>query len=412
MSDVYIVGVGMTVFGRFLDTPLKALAGAAITEALEDAGLARDAVEAAFFANTAQGVVEGQHLVAGQIALRDFGFQGIPVTNVENACASASTALNAAVAYVKSGQGDVALAVGAEKMNAAERERSFAIFDGAWDVHDVERTIATLTALGKDLPLPAGAGQNSGMRSVFMDVYAALARFHMHRFGTTQADIAAVSAKNHRHSQHNEKAHYRQPMTVEEVLAAREISWPLTLPMCAPISDGAAAAIVCSGQKARELGLTGRAVRIAATVMATGSDRRPEEFDRHLCRRAADRAYAIAGVGPSDIHVAEVHDASAFAELQQVELLGFCALGEGGRLAREGATTLGGRIPVNVSGGLESRGHPIGATGLAQIYELVAQLRHEAGPRQVEGARLAIAENGGGFHGIEEATACITILQR
>ncbi|MBN8942280.1 MAG: thiolase family protein [Rhizobiales bacterium] len=412
MSDVYIVGVGMTAFGKFLGTSLKALAGTAITEALDDAGLARDAVEAAFFANTAQGVVEGQHLVAGQIALRDFGFQGIPVTNVENACASASTALNAAFAYVKSGQGDVALAIGAEKMNAADRERSFAIFDGAWDVHNVDRTIATLTALGKDLPLPAGAGQNSGMRSVFMDVYAALARFHMHRFGTAQTDIAAVAAKNHWHSQHNEKAHYRQPMTVEEVLAAREISWPLTLPMCAPISDGAAAAIVCSGEKARQLGLTGRAVRIAASVMATGSNRSPEEFDRHLCRRAADRAYGIAGVGPADIHVAEVHDASAFAELQQVELLGFCDFGEGGRLAREGATTLGGRIPVNVSGGLESRGHPIGATGLAQIYELVTQLRHEAGARQVEGARLAIAENGGGFHGIEEATACITILQR
>lgn len=411
MTRAYIVGVGMTEFGRFLEKSVVSLAREAVDEALADSGLARNDIQAAFFANTAQGVVEGQHLVRGQVALRSIGFEGIPVTNVENACASASTALNAALAYVASGQGDVALAVGAEKMNASDRARSFAIFDGAWDVHDVDATISRLTALGKDLPLPAGAGQNHGMRSVFMDVYASLARYHMHRFGTTQADIAAVAAKNHTHSSHNSKAQYRNAMTTDEVLTAREVSWPLTLPMCAPISDGAAAAIICSEAKARQLGLT-RAIGIAASVIRSGSDRSANDLDRHLCRLAADQAYEKAGVGPDDISVAEVHDASAFAELQQSELLRFCEFGEGGRLAREGATSLGGRIPINVSGGLESRGHPIGATGLAQIYELVMQLRHEAGNRQVEGAQVAIAENGGGFHRYEEASACITILQR
>lgn len=411
MADVYIIGIGMTRFGRHLDSRLEAIARPAVEEALTDAGIGRSDVQAAFFANTAQGIVEGQHLVRGQLVLRALGFEHIPVVNIENACASASTALNAAFSYIASGQGDIALALGAEKMNAADRAKSFAIFDGAWDVHDVDASVSRLTALGKDLPLPAGAGQNSGKRSVFMDVYAALARYHMHRFGTTQRDIAEVSAKNHRHSALNPKAQYQDAMTADDVLAAREVSWPLTLPMCAPISDGAAAAIVCSAAKAREIGAT-RAIRIAASVIGSGSDREPDDLDRHLCRLAANRAYEIAGVGPADMSVAEVHDASAFAELHQAELLGFSDIGDGARLVRNGDTALGGRIPINTSGGLESRGHPIGATGLAQVYELVMQLRGEAGPRQVDGARHAIAENGGGFHRYEEATACITILER
>ena len=411
MADVYIIGIGMTRFGRYLDSRLEAIARPAVEEALTDAGIGRGDVQAAFFANTAQGIVEGQHLVRGQLVLRALGFEHIPVMNIENACASASTALNAAFSYIASGQGDIALALGAEKMNAADRAKSFAIFDGAWDVHDVDASVSRLAALGKDLPLPAGAGQNSGKRSVFMDVYAALARYHMHRFGTTQRDIAEVSAKNHRHSALNPKAQYQDAMTADDVLAAREVSWPLTLPMCAPISDGAAAAIVCSAAKARELGAT-RAIRIAASVIGSGSDREPDDLDRHLCRLAANRAYEIAGVGPADMSVAEVHDASAFAELHQAELLGFSDIGDGARLVRNGDTALGGRIPINTSGGLESRGHPIGATGLAQVYELVMQLRGEAGTRQVDGARHAIAENGGGFHRYEEATACITILER
>ena len=258
---------------------------------------------------------------------------------------------------------------------------------------------------------PPERPQEPGQRSVFMDVYAALARFHMATFGTTQSDIAHVAAKSHSHSALNPKAQYRNAMTVDEVLSAREISWPLTLPMCAPISDGAAAAIVVSGKKARQLGLA-RAVQVAASVQATGSDRAPEELDRHICRRAVDRAYELSGIAPEDVSVVEVHDATAFAELQQAELLRLCPMGEGGRLAASGATALGGRIPINVSGGLESRGHPIGATGLAQVYELVSQLRGEAGARQVEGARVALAENGGGFYGYEEAVAVITLLQR
>ncbi len=410
MTQIFVAGIGMSRFGKFLERSLADIAGEALTEALADSGFERRDIEAAFFSNATQGVIEGQHLVRGQMVLKRLGLGGIPVVNLENACASATSAFNAAWAYVASGQGDVALALGADKMNAPDRARSFAIFEGAWDVNDIDGQMARLADLGNGARPPEGTPE-PGQRSVFMDIYAAMARFHMGRFGTTRADIAAVAAKNHGHSVRNDKAQYRQPMTVEEVLAARIVSWPLTLPMCAPISDGAAAAILVSARKARQLGMA-RMVGVAATVQASGSEHDVTDFDNQICRRAADRAYARSGIGPEDVSVVEVHDATAFAELHQAELLRLCPLGEGGRLASSGATALGGRIPINVSGGLAARGHPIGATGLAQIHELVTQLRGEAGARQVEGARIGLAENGGGFSGVEEAAAAITLLKR
>jgi acetyl-CoA acetyltransferase len=200
-------------------------------------------------------------------------------------------------------------------------------------------------------------------------------------------------------------------MTIDEVLAARMICWPLTLPMCSPISDGAAAAVLVTAEGLRHFGRA-RAVKVRASVLASGQDRSAAEVERHITHLAARRAYERAGVGPEDMSVAEVHDATAFAEIVQTENLGFCAFGEGGMIAERGDTRLGGRIPVNPSGGLGCKGHPIGATGLAQIHELVVQLRGEAGARQVQGARMGIAENGGGFMGVEEAAACITILAR
>jgi acetyl-CoA acyltransferase len=409
MTDVYIIGVGMTAFGKFLDRSVKAMTREAVTLALRDAGAEIGNVGAAFFSNAVQSPLEGQHMVAGQIALRDMGFERLPIVNVENACASASTALHLAAAHLKAGLSDVALAVGAEKMFHTDRAKMFSVFDGAWDVHDV-------VGIEANLGLLAGASEGAdqappGNRSVFMDLYASLAKFHMRAYGTTQRQIATVSSKNHRHSAFNPLSQYRTAMTTDEVLAAREIVWPLTLPMCAPVSDGAAAAILVR-EEALDRFDPKRAVKLAATVVASGATRGLDESDKHICRLAADQAYNIAGVGPSDISVAEVHDATAFAEIVQSENLGFCEPGQGGWLAERGATALGGRIPINPSGGLESKGHPIGATGLAQIYELVLQLRHEAAGRQVERVRFAIAENGGGFYGFEEAAACITILGR
>jgi acetyl-CoA acetyltransferase len=242
-----------------------------------------------------------------------------------------------------------------------------------------------------------------------MDVYASLAKFHMRTYGTTQEQIALIAAKNHRHSTLNPLAQYQRDITVEEVMRARVIAWPLTLPMCAAIGDGASAVVVC-GRLALDRFEGSRAVRVRASTLCGSSDRPAEDLARHVGRIAALKAYEEAGIGPEDISVAEVHDATSFGEIQQTENLGLCPIGEGGRFAATGATSLGGRVPVNPSGGLVSKGHPVGATGLAQVHELVTQLRGEAGARQVEGARLAIAENGGGFYGVEEAVACVTIL--
>jgi acetyl-CoA acyltransferase len=406
VSKVYIVGVGMTPFGKFLDRSIKELCRDAVDAALKDAGASKDDVGAAFFANATQSPLEGQHMVGGQIALRDMGFEHLPVFNVENACASSSSALNLAYGYVRAGMTDVAT-VGAEKMYGSDRDKTFSVFNGAWDVHQVDATVSRLEEIGRDVPAPPSA--QGGERSVFMDVYAALAKLHMKTFGSTQRDLAVIASKNHNHSVANPLSQYRKPMSVDEVLAARTIAWPLTLPMCSPISDGAAAALIVSEAALKRFERK-RAVEMLASVVRSGGARKPDEYDKHICRQAALAAYEAAGVGPKDIGVAEVHDASAFAELLQTELLGLCDFGEGGRFAASGASALGGRVPVNPSGGLESKGHPIGATGLGQVFELVTQLRGEAGKRQAEGARLALAENGGGFYGYEEAVACVTIL--
>lgn len=409
--SVYVAGVGMTPTGKFLDRSIKQLTADAVNAALADAGLAVADIQAAYFSNATQGVLEGQTMVRGQIALRPLGIEGIPVYNLENACASASSAFNLAVQAVRSGEVEVALAVGAEKMFCTDKAKMFSVFDGAWDLQDIEANKTTLLAMGRGIEPPEGSTSKAPY-SLFMDIYAAFGRFHMREFGTTQRQFAAVAAKNHGHSAHNPLAQYRNTYTVEQVLAAPPITYPLTLPMCAPISDGAAAAIVCSESALARLADRRRAVRVLASVVATGSTRRPEDVGRHITVKASRLAYERAGVGPQDISVAEVHDATAIGEIVQSENLGFCEFGAGGALAESGATTIGGRIPINTSGGLESKGHPIGATGIGQLHELVTQLRGEAGSRQVQEARLAMAENGGGLYGIEEAVCAITILGR
>lgn len=407
--DIYVIGTGMTPFGKFPSLSVRDLTRDAVSAALSDAGCAIVDIEVACFANAAQGGIEGQYMIPGQIALRAMGFEKLPIVNIENACASASSAFHLACMHLKAGEADVALAIGVDKMNTPEKQKAFDVLAGAQDVHNEDTTLRNLALLAQDAD---DAGDGEGLaRSVFMDVYASLAKQHMRRFRSTQRMFAAIASKNHAHSVHNPLAQYRKAYSIEEVLAARPIAWPLTLPMCAPVSDGAAAAIVCTG-KALHRFQRARAVRVHATVLASGSNRGAEELEQHITRRAANLAYERAGLGPQDMSVAEVHDATAVGELIQTENLGFCELGGGGELAERGDTSIGGRIPVNPSGGLECKGHPIGATGLGQIHELVMQLRGEARVRQVEKARFGIAENGGGFHGFEEAAACVTILGR
>jgi len=405
-EPVYIAGIYMTNFGVFPEKSVKSMTHEAVAGAIADANAAIGDIGAAYFGNVGQGLFEGQTSIPGQIALRSMGFERIPIYNVENACATGTTAFNLAVTALRAGVTDVALAVGAEKMNNEDMSKVLASFEGGFDVHDREGVYRLLDELGGENP-----DKGTGHRSAFMEIYAATARAHMRTFGTTQQQMALVAAKNHFHSTMNPKAHFRMEMSVEKILDARPIGFPLTVPMCSPLTDGAAAAVLCTREGLARLNAP-RPVNVLASVIGTGTDRQFDQWDQSTSRLAALRAYEEAGVGPEDISVAEVHDAASFGEIVQSEYLGFCHIGEGGALAESGATRLGGRIPINTSGGLESKGHPIGATGIGQLYELVCQLRGDAEKRQVENARFALAENGGGMYGCEEAVAAVTILGR
>jgi acetyl-CoA acetyltransferase len=407
MRGVSIIGVGMTPFGRHLDKTHSDLAQQAARDALADAGFAAADIGMAIYANVIQGFFAGEMSIPGEYALRPLGIQGVRVMHIEAACASSTVGLHVAADYVRAGLTDVALVVGVEKLYSDDRAKRFAVFqqplDAALAAGYVERTSGLL--------IPAPPGLDGPGPNIMMDAYAAQARLHMATYGTTPRQIAAVAAKNHAHSVHNPLSQYRMAMSVDEVLAAPNVAWPLTVPMCAPISDGAAAAIVCADDSLGRFG-RGRAVRILAAESQSGSDRAPDDYARHVTRLTSARAYEQAGIGPADIDLAEVHDASSSGEIVQVEALGLSGAGEGGPDAERGELSHGGRIPVNVSGGLVSKGHPLGATGLGQIFELIAQLRGEAGPRQVDGASTALAENSGGFYGVEDGLSAVTILQR
>lgn len=411
MRDVYVLGVGHTRFGKFLERTIKSLVEEAVTSVLTDAGIGKQTLEAVFFGNAMQGLVTGQEMVRGQVALRPLGIEAIPIVNCENACATGSTAFHLAWQAVSGGQADVVLALGAEKLFMEDVEKTFKNYDAGMDVEILaglqERWAAEARQFGAEADAPA----LSEPKTVAMDMYASHCRAHMEAFGTTQRDLAVVAAKNHMNSVHNPYAQYRKPMTVEEVMAARPVVFPLTVPMCAPIGDGAAACILCSAEVAGRLG-GGRAVKVRASVLGSGMER-PEGYGpEHISARLGRKAYTMAGCGPQDIDVLELHDASSMGELVQFEGLGFCEWGEAASLARAGATALGGRIPVNASGGLVSKGHPLGATGLGQIHEIVTQLRGEAGVRQVSGARIGMTENGGGFLGVEEASMTLHIFEK
>jgi acetyl-CoA acetyltransferase len=410
-TDAIIAGGGMTAFGKFPDRSLKELAGEAIKAALADAGIDISEIQAAYMGNAAAGTITGQVCIPGEIVLRSLGLGGIPVINVENACATASTALNQAAAMVTAGLYDVVLAVGYEKLVHPDKARTFSVFSGAVDVTDMEGLTALIdrkmAAVGMK-PDP----ETAAARSLFMDIYATEAIGHMQKYGTTREQLAAVPAKNSRHGALNPRAQFRDVVTVEDVLAAREIIWPLTLPMCSPIGDGAAALVLVSPKKARELGLVD-SVRIVASQLQASWDY-PEGQESLVFHSAIGAAYEQAGIGPSDLDVVELHDASASSEILHTEYLGLCAPGEGGAVIEAGLTALGGigRTVVNPSGGLLRKGHPIGATGIAQVVELYEQLLGRSGPRQVDAARIGLAENGGGYINGDVAALCITILKR
>ncbi len=410
MSLAYVCGVGMTHFGRHPDRSVRDLASEAAAAALSDAGADPAEVQAVYYGGATAGVLQSQSFIAGPIAARHAGLAGRPVFSVENACASGASAFHLAVQAVKSGECDLVLALAAEKMNVPDKARMFGVFDGAWDVSTAEHNKAVLLALGAGIVPPPGTISDKPY-SIFMEIYAALGRRHMHRYGTTQRQIAAVAAKNHAHSVHNPLAQFREAMTIEQVLAAPPITYPLTLPMCSPISDGGAAVLVCSEAAAKRLQRS-RVIRVLSSVVLSGVEHDLQDPEQGIGRRAARRAYERAGLGPDDVDVAELHDATAMGEIINAEALMLAPVGLAGPAAERGDFSIGGRLPINPSGGLESKGHPIGATGLAQIFELVTQLRGEAGARQVEGARIAVQENGGGLLGLEEAVVAVNLFGR
>jgi acetyl-CoA acetyltransferase len=382
LRDVYVAGVGMTLFAKQPQRTFKELSAEAVGNALRDAGVETREVQAAYFGNAVAGTITGQEMVAGQVVLRPLGLQGIPVFNVENACASASSAFHLAWQAVSAGFCDVALAVGAEKMTHPDKARSFAAIGGSVDVDTIP----------PDLPPD---------RSFLMDLYAQAALEYMEESGATVEDFAAVVVKNQHNGARNPLAQYGAEMTIEEVLASRPIVHPFTLLMCSPISDGAAAAVLVSPEVAQRLGSR---VRVAASTARSAAD------GLKVSALAARAAYEMAGLGPQDIDCAEVHEAAASAELTLYEQLGFAPEGEGPALIRSGATRLGGTLPVNTSGGLLARGHPIGATGLAQIFEAVSQATGRAGDRQVDGARVTMAQNAGGWGEGDNVVAVVHIF--
>ncbi len=392
MRSVVVAGAYMTPFGKFLDRNIRSLATEAAQGAVSDAGLSPADVEMVAFGNAAAGVLTGQEMIRAQLALAGSGIEGVPMLNVENACASASSAFHLAWLSIAADQCEVALAIGAEKMTHEDKKRAFVALARAVDVEELVRE------QGEQV-LTEGAG------SLFMDIYAKEAKTYMERSGATQRDFAIAASKTHFHGSLNPKSQYRQARTVEEVLESRPIAGPLTLLMCSPIGDGSAGLVLCSEDYARKKGLP--FVRVLASTLQSGV--RDGEGD--VVRRAADKAYATAGIDPSDIDVIELHDAASPAEFAILEDLQVAGGAEDVvRFISTGETRLGGRLPVNTSGGLVSKGHPIGATGCAQLVELVEQLRGRAEGRQVDGARIAVAENAGGDLGNGPAAAVVTVL--
>ena len=366
MREVYIIGAGMTQFGKHLERSLRDLGREACLLAIQDAGVMPRDVEAGYCGNALAPAIQGETGV-GQNVFWEVGIGGIPIVNVENACASGSTALREGWMAVAGGFYDVVMVAGVEK-----------------------------AVMPKGTMLNVGAGElETKLGEVFPGYFATIAQKHMERYGTTREQMAQVSVKNHIHGSLNPYAQFQKKFTVEEVLNSPMIADPLTLYSCCPNSDGAAALVLCSKEKIRRS--NGRAIRIAASVLTTGTYVNQRDITNwNVEIRAAEQAYKMASLGPEDLDVVEVHDAFTICEIIHYEGLGLCPLGEGGRLLDEGATELGGRIPVNPSGGLLSKGHPVGASGVAQVVEIVWHLRGQAGERQVEGARVGLADMMGG----------------
>jgi acetyl-CoA acetyltransferase len=379
MRDVAVIGVGMTRIGKFPDRMLSAMGREAVLLAIKDAGVPPKEIQAAY-----SGTLLGGSLL-GQRIFKDLGMTGIPISNMENACSSGSSAMREGWLGVASGLYDMVIAVGAEQLSALGG--------------------GTLPLAMEDLEV------NQGM--VMPALYAMRARRYMENYGATAEDLAKVVVKSRRCAAKNPHAQFNKETTVEQVLSSRMIADPLTLFMCCPTGDGAAAVVLCSLDKARKY--TSHPILIKGSVLVSGkfTNGFRDMTTPEITVRASKMAYEMAGLGPKDVSLAEVHDAFSIAELLYYEALGFCGPGEAPKLLAEGATDISGRIPVNPSGGLISKGHPTGATGLAQTTEIVMQLRGQAGARQVKNAKVGLTHcTGGGIYGLDHGACSIHVFAK
>lgn len=384
MRDSYVLGVAMSNFGKHLDKGLKDLAYDPIWEAARDSKIDPHDIDIAFVGNAYGGILQGQESVRGQVIMREAGITGIPIINVENACASGSTAFYLAHRAVASGQAELALAVGVEKLFCGDTPTSL-------------KALSTSTDVGIE-------GQ---MGMLFAGIYAMRFRGYMQKYGVTKEQLARVAAKNHLHGSLNPHSQYRKPYTVEEILESRTIADPITLLMTCPLGDGAAVALIGTKEMAQRMGK--RPVKVGSSVLGSFDISGRETLS--IAARTSQKAYAEAGVTAGDIQVAEIHDAVAPIELYLYEELGFCEPGGSARMIDEGATRFDGRLPVNTSGGLTAKGHPAGATGLAQVAEIAWQMRGEAGGRQMPTPpNVGMTENGGGNMAGETAVVAVNIL--
>jgi acetyl-CoA C-acetyltransferase len=383
MRPVAIVAAGKTPFGAFPDLDLRALAVQAGEKCLSSARVPRERIESFYLGNFAGPSFVGQNHLAPYISMA-LGIEGVPATRIEAACASSGSAFFHAWSEVAAGIYDFVMVVGVEKMTS----------------QSTARTTEILAAAG-DLAGEIRAG------STFASLFAMIARRHMYEFGTKKEHLAAVAVKNHAAGALNPEAHMRKVITMEQAMAGRPIADPLGLYDCSLISDGAAAVILAPLERASEF--TDKPVRVLGVAQASdyvALDQKPDITTFPAVRRAAEKAYKMAGVGPQDIQFAELHDCFTIAEIIATEDLGFTARGCGGPYALGGHTSLKGERPVNASGGLKSKGHPVGATGVAQLCDIVQQIRSEAGERQVARHSLGLAQNLGG----SGATCVVSIL--
>ncbi len=380
MRPVAVAGIGKTSFGAFPDKDLRGLAIEAAQACLADAGVLPGQVDSFYLGNFAGPSFVGQNHLAPYIAA-ELGVLGVPATRFEAACASAGAAFAHAWSAVASGMHEAALVVGVEKMTSQTTAKVTEILAAAGDVQGEGKAGATFPAL-----------------------FAMIARRHMYQYGTTREHLAAVAVKNHANGALNPQAHMRKVITMEQALAGKPVAEPLTVYDCSLVSDGAAAVLLMAADRAKAR--NPRVLACAQTSDHLALERKADITSLPAVRLAAERAYKMAGLGPDDIDLAEVHDCFTIAEIIAMEELGFCARGQGGPYVASGVTGLGGAKPVNTSGGLKSKGHPVGATGVAQICDLVLQMRGEAGARQIAKKRIGLAQNLGG----SGATCVVTIL--